>query len=177
MKAPALTVLAAALLAGCASTSSTAPRVVAQADPAQRAALFDRVKDLEGTWEMNDETGNRIVGTVYTVSSGGSVVREIMFPGTDHEMTNVYHMDGPTLVMTHYCALGNQPRLRAVAADPAGPIRFTTDSVTNYTARAQPYMGQLTLVMTGKDSLRQEWKSFNMGPQGHDATFDLTRKN
>lgn len=34
-------------------------------------------------------------------------------------MTSVYHLDGADLRMTHYCAAGNQPRLRAERIDAA----------------------------------------------------------
>src|SRR2546421_11290186 len=107
----ALSLVALIALAGCASTA--APHAATPATDAQRAALLDRVKQLQGTWEMTDDKGKNQVASVFAVSSNGSVVREIMFPGGPHEMTNVYHMDGPTMVMTHYCAMGNQPRLRA----------------------------------------------------------------
>ena len=44
-------------------------------------------------------------------TGGGSAVTETLFPGTAHEMMSVYHMDGDDLVLTHYCAGGNQPRM------------------------------------------------------------------
>ncbi len=40
-----------------------------------------------------------------------------MYPGMEHEMTNMYTLDGNTLVMTHYCAGGNQPRMRATGVE------------------------------------------------------------
>jgi hypothetical protein len=45
-------------------------------------------------------------------SAGGSVVMETMMAGTDYEMINMYHLDGDDLVLTHYCAGGNQPTMR-----------------------------------------------------------------
>ena len=165
-----------AVLSLVACASSSALRVVPAATPAQEG-LFARVKALEGTWELRDEQGQSQVASVFTVSSKGSVVRELMFPGSEHEMTNVYHMDGAELVVTHYCASGNQPRLRARALD-ADTLAFTCDSVTNLTAADATYMGELTLVTAGSDTLRAEWKSLRAGqvlPE-HSPVFVLTRR-
>src|SRR5262249_8542890 len=107
----------------------------------------------------------------------GSAVREVMFPGQPEEMTNVYHMDGPTMVMTHYCAIGNQPRLRAKPGVP-GQIALKFDSVSNMTSPDQMYMGELRLVMTDNNHLREEWRHFKHGKvEGDPAIFELTRKN
>ncbi|MSR64056.1 MAG: hypothetical protein EXS08_16665 [Planctomycetes bacterium] len=167
--------LAVLPLVACASSSEL--RVVEAATPAQTALLFDQVKALEGNWEMTDEQGQGQVASVFALSSNGSVVREIMFPGTPSEMTNVYHMDGPTLVMTHYCAEGNQPRMRACTAE-QGTIAFRFDSVTNLTEPHAEYMGELTLVRVDADTLRAEWKSMQDGKvvPDHSPVFTLTRK-
>lgn len=176
---------AAALLAGCASqqSGSTAAdphasvRVAGAATDTERAALLDRLKSLEGEWLIKDENGQMVTGTIYKVSSNGSAVREIMFPGTPHEMTNMYHMDGHTLVMTHYCAKGNQPRMRSVQTSEPNAIHLRFDSVTNLAVAEDYYMGDLKLTMVDADHLVQEWTSFIQGkPTEHNARFELTRK-
>jgi hypothetical protein len=172
------------VLAGCgggASQQAGRAQVVQPATPAQKSALFDRVASLAGTWEMTDEEGKTHVASVFTVSSGGNVVREVMFPGAPHEMTNVYHMDGDDLVVTHYCAVGNQPRMRSTAAGGTSKdrIHFAFDSVTNLTSNDQTYMGDMTLVFVDANMIRQEWKSFKGGSAkadpGHSPSFELRR--
>jgi hypothetical protein len=164
----------ASLSLACASPAS--PRVVPPASP-ESLALFERVKALEGTWTMPDEQGGTQVASVFTLSSSGSAVREVMFPGTPHEMTNVYHLDGPALVMTHYCAGGNQPRMRAEAVD-AATLAFRLDAISNLTAADGAYMGELTLVSEGPDTLRAAWKTFQNGAvvTDHSPVFTLTRR-
>ncbi|MGH7292567.1 MAG: hypothetical protein ACREJT_15215 [Myxococcota bacterium] len=149
-----------------------------RATPAQKAALIDRVKSLAGTWESTDEKGQTKIASVYSVSSNGSVVRQIMLPGSNHEMTNMYHMDGPSMVMVHYCAMGNQPHLRAAATgSPADRIELKSDGVTKRTAADQPYMAQLTIIFKDADHIREEWRSYENGALGSAATtFDLTRR-
>ena len=48
----------------------------------------------------------------FKTSAAGTVVMETMNPGTGHEMINMYHVDGDDLLLTHYCAGNNQPRMR-----------------------------------------------------------------
>ncbi len=69
-----------------------------------------------------------MVTCVFKLLSGGSAVRETMFPGTDHEMTNMYHLDGHDLVLTHYCAEGNQSRMRAKPGGKNNVLEFKFES-------------------------------------------------
>lgn len=169
--------LTASTLALGACAHNSAVRVVSPATPDQQRLLFEQVKGLEGEWTMTDEKGTKTLASVFKVSSNGSVVRETMFPGSEHEMTNVYHMDGPTLVMTHYCAAGNQPRMRASAGE-AGVVDLRFDSVTNLKDADEPYMGELRLVIGKDGTLREEWKSLKRGQvqSDHSPAFVMTRK-
>ena len=42
------------------------------------------------------------------------------FPGQPMEMLSIYHQDKGDLLMTHYCILGNQPKMKA---DPTPTFR------------------------------------------------------
>lgn len=172
----AVALLALTALAGCATSDhAVRPRPVVVATAQDRAALLDQVKSLAGTWEMADDQGQKQVGAVFAVSSNGSVVREIMFPGAQHEMTNIYHMDGPTLLLTHYCAVGNQPRMRARPGEP-GIIAFRFDGVSNYTGGNQTYMGEMVLTIKDADHIRQDWTSLKNGERQETTSFELSRK-
>jgi len=163
-----------ALLAGfvacLAACQSGAPRTF---DEATRAELLGTVKALEGRWEGKDPEGN-LQAVEFRVSSGGSAVREIMFPGTPDEMTNMYHLDGDTLVLTHYCAAGNQPRMRAARID-AGRLEFQFESVTDRESADQVYMGRMTLVVEDQDHIREDWQALRGDELDHATSFHLTR--
>ncbi len=58
------------------------------------------------------------------MTAGSTVVHETLFPEQPHEMVSVYCVDGSDLVMTHYCVLGNQPRMKADRNSPANQIVF-----------------------------------------------------
>lgn len=158
----------------CQSTSSGAPQVAGTATDAQRAALLGRFCNLAGTWEATTPDGSKDE-TVFTVCSQGSALREVMFPGKPYEMTNVYHMDGSSLLMTHYCAEGNQPRMRA-SAEEGNTVRFAFDSVTNLRGPDEPYMGSLVVTFLDSNHVRYEWHHHQAGRVDSGARFELTRK-
>ena len=139
------------LLAACQSTG--APPV----DENARKELFTAVSALEGTWQRSDPTG-ALSTTRFAISSGGSVVIETMFPGTEHEMTNVYSLDGDSLVMTHYCAMGNQPRMRSKGLKD-GRIDFTYVDATNLKSPDEHRMTRAVFSFPDASHLVQDWTS------------------
>lgn len=174
MKTAAAFVVLTCILTGCASQPS-GPRVVEAASPARTEALLGMLKKLEGKWAMKGPEGEDQLGTEFKVSSAGTTVREIMFPGQPHEMTNLYHMDGPDIVMTHYCAVGNQPRMRASAVQ-GNKLVFTFDDVTNYAGGGQHCMRDMTLEFKDDNTIVEHWRSY-VGDKPADGvtSFELTR--
>lgn len=149
-------------------------------DPAADAALMSALSALEGEWRTQDENGGWVTATVFTVSSNDSVIREVMFPGTPNEMTNVYHMDGTKAVVTHYCAAGNQPRMVATGitqTDEGPAIDYTLDRVSNLRPDHTHVMGGLRVVFLSDTHIRQDWTSFDpaSGEVAGEMSFDLTR--
>lgn len=164
---------AVVLMTGC---GGSALRTVPEATDADKAALLDRMKSLAGEWESADEKGQKHVSSVFTVSSGGSAVREVMLPGSPHEMTNMYTMDGPTLLATHYCAMGNQPHMRA-SRGAADRIDFHLDGVSDLHSADGMFMGELTIVFTDKDHIAQVWRHYEKGKlAGEPTEFKMSRK-
>lgn len=171
-------VLPCVLLLSCVGCStlheSSGPSVVTAATDVQKQSLLDRIKSLQGTWS-NPDMGDGVAAS-FSVSSSGSVVREVMFPGGEHEMTNMYSMDGGDLLMTHYCAMGNQPHMKA-SQFAGNQIKFTTAGVSNLTNANAAYMGEMTVEFIDADHIRQTWQSLVNGkPSEATTVIDLTRK-
>ena len=169
--------LAVLLLVGCASNEPghASVRIAPPTPDADRAALLDRVKSLEGTWESKGPEGTH-VSSVFAVTSNGSAVRELMLPGTPQEMTNMYTMEGPTLVMTHYCAMGNQPHMRAKAEPHSKTIHFDSDGVSNLQKDHAGYMGSMALTIIDNDHIKADWSYNQEGQEPATSTFEMTRK-
>lgn len=172
MKIKLMLLMAAMMTAACAPM----PVATTPATPQERAALFDQLKPLEGYWNYYDEKGKWQGSGRVTLTSGGSALREVMFTGTPHEMTNMYHMDGGALVMTHYCASGNQPHLRLPTwhLTKPGEFDFRFDSISNWSS-GDDYMGRLQLAIADKDHASQTWTSYKNGKASIN-TFTLKRQ-
>lgn len=142
-------------------------------DPEQRAELLELLRSLEGHWEARSE-GLPASTHVFSVSSGGSAVREIMGPGSEHEMTNMYTLDGNAIALTHYCGAGNQPRLRAERVE-NGRLEFRTVEVKDLASPDSMYMGELTLVLVDENHIEQHWRAIEKGKITHELVIRLGR--
>lgn len=157
-------------LAALACQSS--PRVV-QGDPAKRHSLFSAITSLEGRWKTTDPHAPPQY-TEFEVTSAGSAVRETMMPGEESEMINMYSLDGDSLVLTHYCAGGNQPRMRATSVE-NGRMAFVADGVADLKSEDEVYMGSMTLVIKGPDQIEQRWRALKDGTLEDEMVIALTR--
>ena len=171
-------ILSLLVVAGCKTSS---PIVHPDATAKNDAFMLGQISQLLGDWEMTDEQGTRHLAATFAMTAGGSAVREIMFPGDAQEMTNLYHMDGEDLVVTHYCAAGNQPRMvtsQAVETDDGSVFHFEFESISNLRESHDHYMGNMTLTSLNSGGLRQDWRSYDSeGNLTEPVTFLLSRKN
>jgi hypothetical protein len=138
---------------------------------------FEALKRLAGDWVEIGKDGKPTekVVTSLRVTAAGSALHETLFPGSDHEMVTVYHLDGSDLVLTHYCILGNQPRMRAERGNDANKIEFKFIGATNLKSNDQQHMDHARLTLDGKDRFKAEWVSCKDGTPCHSVTFDLVR--
>ena len=149
----------------------------AAAEDSPAEVAFERLKGLAGTWNgKSPEEHGDVTGTthVFRVSANGTVVMETMFPDTDHEMINMYHLDGDTLMLTHYCAGGNQPRMRLAAESTGDELIFEFDGGTNLDPEKDAYIHDARLVLDG-DTIESNWVSWNDGREEHKMVFTLRR--
>jgi hypothetical protein len=118
-------------------------------------AGLEKIKKLAGTWVAADKDGrptDQIV-SILKVTAGGSAVQETLFPGQPHEMLSVYTADGPDLLLTHYCVLGNQPRMKANASSPANQLAFKFAGGTNLDPARDKHMHEATLTIVDDDHI------------------------
>jgi hypothetical protein len=139
---------------------------------------LEALKSLAGDWVAIGKDGkptDKVISSI-RVTSAGSAVQETLFPGGDHEMVTMYHLDGADLVLTHYCALGNQPRMKAEPSSDVHRIVFKFIGGTNLKSNDEHHMNQATLTIEGKDHFKAEWVSCKDGKPCHQVGFDLVRK-
>ena len=144
----------------------------AQTD-AQKA--FATVKTLPGTWEGKGHDGNTFQ-VIFKVTGGGSAIEsEILVPHAD--MISMFHMDGPNrLLLTHYCAVGNQPRMEASLSPDGRVVTFTYLDATNLSSPESGHMQKMVLTLIDDNHHTEEWTFVDHGKE-HTESFDLHRKS
>ena len=132
------------------------------ASASKAAQAFEQLKNLEGHWQGSNGNGGK-VEVHYQLTGNGTALLE-RFSMTEHpEMTTVYHLDGDSILLTHYC-IGNQPRMRASSFDAEGEIRFDFVDVSGDTS--QGHMHHALVRYDGGDRMSSDW-TFRQG--GADA--------
>lgn len=158
--------------------ASSAAATAEQASTSVNSARFETLKKLAGEWveiAKDGKPGDKIASSI-RVTAGGSAVHETLFPGTPHEMVTLYHLDGPDLVLTHYCILGNQPRMRAEPGKEPNQIAFKFTGGGNLKSDDEHHMHQLTLTILSDDHFRADWVSCQNGKECELVHLDLVRK-
>lgn len=137
---------ASACASACASGSAPPARPVAHTptDPSSAGAAWDAlVHELPGRWIAATEGGS--VPVEFRVVAGQSALLETFGP-PGRETVTAYHRDRGGLVATHYCAQGNQPRLRMRDGNAQRP-RFVLADATGQDP-GEPVMVELGFDLT-----------------------------
>ncbi len=139
---------------------------------------FQEVSKLAGRWvgTATEPDGKTSPVTVeYRVTSAGSAVEEHLMTGTPHEMVDMYYDEDGRLVMTHYCALGNRPRMVLKQAAP-GKIELEMGPSPGIDAAKDQHMHSLVLEYPDADHLTQRWTSYADGAPSGNTVLALTRE-
>jgi hypothetical protein len=174
----ALTIVATHIAASEDRAEAPADTSTLNEPEVQTRSDFDRLKSLAGEWidTTGTSTGVGKVAAVYRVTSGGSVVQETVFPGSSHEMVTMYTAAGDDIVMSHYCAMGNQPRMRA-RSGPGDELIFAFDGGGVADPAKDMHMHNGLIRFDGNDRLYAEWQIWQDGAPGtHKAQFTMQRK-
>lgn len=124
-------------------------------------------RGLVGRWKATTPQ-NRTILVSYRVVSNGSALVETFTSASGKETLSVYHRDGAGLMLTHYCAQGNQARLRAIEAT-RERIVFSYLDATNV-GGDQDVMTRLAVVLRA-DGFDQE--TVYRAPNGEQETATL----
>jgi hypothetical protein len=154
-------------------------------------AAYARLKSLEGTWtvrfgggpeaakaEEHQEKHAASSATVtFRLTGAGSTVVETQFPGQGHEMLSMYHLDGEDLRMTHYCAAGNQPRLKLDRAHSRPDhLIFRFDGGSNLDPKKDLHIHGLEITFRDKDHVISAWEGYQGGKSKGVHEFNMTRQ-
>ena len=149
-------------------------------------SAFEFLKTLAGEWEGtavstlidSDEEGSTSPASVsYRVSGNDSMVVATYGEGTRNEMLTIYHQDGPDkLVLTHYCALRNQPQMKFRAVKEAGVLQFDFAGGTNFDPKKDRHAHEATVRVIDKDTIESTSIGYNQGKPTTVRVATLKRK-
>jgi hypothetical protein len=143
----------------------------ASADP---SIAFEKLKALVGSWDGTAKwTGGRTsegkMSAVYALTGNGTAVVENLIVEGKPIMTSVYHMDGDSIRMTHYCGVGNQPRLKALP-DPndAAKITFEFVDITNLASPDAPHVTGAALNFQNENEITLSFEFVSKGVKSNE---------
>jgi hypothetical protein len=92
-------------------------------------------------------------------------------------MITMYTQDGASVLATHYCAAGNQPRMRATGSADAVRNSLAYEFVDVANAAGTPeVMRRLVVSFVDADHFQQTWTSRAADGKEHSSVFEYSRK-
>jgi len=151
--------------------------ILAAAFAARAASMtthdWDRLKSLVGSWKGTSE--GEPVAVTYALVSNGTALMETLDGHHDTHMITMYAPDGATLLATHYCAAGNQPRMRAQASADGKSLAFDFVDVSNGEGAEGEIMQRLVVTFVDADHFNQQWTSRGKDGKNRTSLFQYTR--
>lgn len=133
---------------------------------------FEELKSLDGSWEGKMANGEPVQVSYKVTSNGSALISEIK---GKEDMISMFSLDGERLLMTHYCAVGNQPRMVASASPDGKTFTFAFLDATNLATPDAAHMNRLVISMPDANHHTEEWVYSDHGKETKEV-FDLWRK-
>ncbi len=164
------------LVAVCALLMACACLAGEQMSKMQPSPAFDKLKTLQGEWTgtMKDGGKEYPTSTSFRLVSDGSALLNILASGTPMEMVSMFHMDGADVMMTHYCAAHNQPRMKLVPGSDPNALEFVFTDGTNIGPN-DTHMQRVKFIFVDADHHVEEWTSLANGKE-ETGRFEFARK-
>ena len=139
---------------------------------------FDAMKSLAGTWQGKNSQDKPVQVSYRVTANGSAIMSEITgaMEGQEHDMVTMIHMDGGRLLLTHYCASGNQPRMQASASPDGKTITFDFLDATNLASPDAGHMHRVVFTFVDADHHTEEWRFVDHGKEMVER-FDLARQS
>lgn len=167
------------LLAACALGAAMAPanaQNAAESNEQQTAnaaeEAFTRLSALAGMWRNADDADSALRVHFYLTARGTTLVEEWKAGDRPHSLT-LYHLAGPTLMVTHYCPQGNQPRLILAEQEETGAISFAFLDATDLSG-GESALHDLAIVIVDDDRIVRS-ETYRQGSESAPTTLNLVR--
>jgi len=149
----------------------TAATLVYAQSPAQKT--FEQLRVLEGNWSGKNAQDMPVTVSFHETSGGSALMSEIQAHGPEN-MISMFHLDNDRLMMTHYCAVGNQPRMVASVSPDGKTFKFSYLDATNLATPDAGHMEYAIFTLVDADHHTEEWIFEDHGKE-HKEVFQLAR--
>jgi hypothetical protein len=122
------------------------------------AQKFLGLENLVGVWQLTkaEAENEKLFRLLYHFISHDSALVEVYGDPAKQTTETIFHRDGKTLLATHYCARGNQPRLNAVQTLTKNSLEFRFKDITNLSNKNDPHMVRMKFTFIDKDHFQKE---------------------
>jgi hypothetical protein len=130
---------------------------------------FETFKGFQGKWAIQSQGKSLPIEMTYEVASNGSIVTEQF----GKELSVIYP-DGDSLLMTHFCNRGNQPRLRLGESGDPRVFEFEMFDITNLKNADAPHVQRIVYKILDARRIDLEiiWKN---GKSEESEKYTLTK--
>lgn len=155
--------------------------LLADMDPKHPApkmpAEFDKLKSLVGTWKGTADMGGDKpveVTNTFELTSNGSAILEKVCAGSPHEMTSVYCAEDGKLIMTHYCSVGNHPKMNLLKSSD-NEMDFAMKGISGLGSAKEMHMHGMNIVWKDANHITESWTMYVNGKAQGSKPFVLER--
>lgn len=164
-----IAILAGAALAGGAAAAA----------PNNAAAAFDKLRELTGTWELQNGKNMKATMTIELTAAGSALLERFVMTGPEGpgEMITMFYLDGDKLKLTHYCEAKNQPTMAGKYSPETNTLTFDFVSATNLKSLNDGHMHHAVYKFIDKDHFQTIWtfRKDQKDAGTEDMTFVRTR--
>jgi len=121
------------------------------------AAAFDRLKTLAGAWQSDTKDMGKARVEYEVVAGGSALIERFTAEKMGQPMITLFHMDGDTLRLTHYCMAGNQPTMVARTIGRDGTIAFEFAGAGNLKSPNAGHMHDATFRLIDAGRFASRW--------------------
>ena len=134
---------------------------------------FRKLQSLEGNWEGRTQQGEPVKSYISPIASNTAVMETVSLGGD--EMVSLYSVNANSILLVHYCATNNQPRMRAVPnSTPIQELVFSFEGAANLPSLAVGHERKLVIEFQDSDHITERW-TWRRDGKDTDMVFRLAR--
>jgi hypothetical protein len=145
--------------------------ITATAFAADATAAFEKLKTLQGSWAGKGD-GHDVRVSNRVTSGGFTLMSEMQ---GEEDMVSMIHLDGDRLMLTHYCPMGNQPRLVGTISPDGKNVTFNFLDATNLLSSQQGHMQSAVFTLIDSDHHTESYEFATADGKRMNIVLDLHR--